>query len=189
MKARERILITARHIHDEDGVDAVTMRAVASRLGLTPMALYRHFRDKEDLLEELSEAGFGVLAEYLRTPSQRSRKARSLVLIDRFLDFALEQPRLYELMFLRRRRRARSFPHDFAAHRSMTFDLLRDVVALEMAGGHLRRDDAVAVTLTIWAHAHGLISMFTLGRFGDDAAAFRTLYTRSMKRIYEGLRP
>ncbi|HWW59723.1 MAG TPA: WHG domain-containing protein, partial [Thermoanaerobaculia bacterium] len=73
------------------------------------------------------------------------------------------------------------------AHRSATFDLLRTAVEEDMAAGRMRRDDTLETALTIWAHAHGLISMFTLGRFGDDAAAFRKLYARSMRRLITGL--
>lgn len=40
---------------EEHGLDAVSMRRVASRLGVTPMALYHHVRNKDDLLDSLVE--------------------------------------------------------------------------------------------------------------------------------------
>jgi AcrR family transcriptional regulator len=40
---------------EQQGLDAVSMRAVAQRLGVTPMALYHHVRDKQDLLDGLVE--------------------------------------------------------------------------------------------------------------------------------------
>ena len=48
---RERILLVATAIADEDGVDAVTMRAVASRLGVEAMSLYNHVAGKDDILD------------------------------------------------------------------------------------------------------------------------------------------
>lgn len=50
---RQRILDAALAIADERGLDAVTMRAVAARVGVTAMALYPHVRSKEDLLDGL----------------------------------------------------------------------------------------------------------------------------------------
>lgn len=50
---RPEILDAALAIADERGLDAVSMRAVAQRLGLTPMALYGYFRNKEELLDGL----------------------------------------------------------------------------------------------------------------------------------------
>ncbi|MET8099559.1 TetR/AcrR family transcriptional regulator [Streptomyces sp. NPDC005236] len=48
---REEILDAALGIADVQGVDAVSMRAVADRVGVTPMALYRHVKDKAALLD------------------------------------------------------------------------------------------------------------------------------------------
>ena len=46
-------------IADEDGLSAVTMSAVAARIGLTTMALYRYFPNKEALLDAIVDAGLG----------------------------------------------------------------------------------------------------------------------------------
>ncbi|HKF18096.1 MAG TPA: TetR/AcrR family transcriptional regulator [Candidatus Dormibacteraeota bacterium] len=46
---RDAIVQRALEIGDEEGLEAVSVRRVASDLGVTPMALYRHVRDKNDL--------------------------------------------------------------------------------------------------------------------------------------------
>ncbi|MFD7685385.1 TetR/AcrR family transcriptional regulator [Streptomyces sp. NPDC059781] len=48
--SREEIIGTARRIVEEGGVDRLTMRRLATEVGSTPMALYHHVRDKEELL-------------------------------------------------------------------------------------------------------------------------------------------
>ena len=50
---KEQVVRAALQIADAQGLDAVTMRAVGARLGVTPMALYRHVVDKEALLDEV----------------------------------------------------------------------------------------------------------------------------------------
>lgn len=52
---REMVLTTALQLADDEGVAALTMRAVAQRLGVTPMALYRHVGDKQALLDGVVE--------------------------------------------------------------------------------------------------------------------------------------
>src|SRR6185436_5695845 len=55
----DEVVQTAVEIADEEGLSAVTMNAVAARLGLTTMALYRYFPSKETLLDAIVDAGMG----------------------------------------------------------------------------------------------------------------------------------
>ena len=60
---KDEILAAALALADEAGLEAVTMRAVAARVGITPMALYRHVADKESLLDgvlETAVTGIGL---------------------------------------------------------------------------------------------------------------------------------
>jgi AcrR family transcriptional regulator len=57
---RERVVAEAVTVIGADGVDALSMRALASRLGVVPGALYRHVRNKEELHDLVLD---GVLAE------------------------------------------------------------------------------------------------------------------------------
>lgn len=58
--SRASVVDRALQIGTADGLDAVTLRRLAADLGVTPMALYRHFRDKQDLINAMTEA---VLAD------------------------------------------------------------------------------------------------------------------------------
>jgi AcrR family transcriptional regulator len=61
MKATEstskRIATAARRLLDKEGVEGVTMRRVAKAVGITPMALYRHYPDRAGLLNALADEG------------------------------------------------------------------------------------------------------------------------------------
>jgi AcrR family transcriptional regulator len=52
---RTAVLAASLEVADEEGLAAVTMQAVADRLGVTPMALYRHVTNKADLLDGVVE--------------------------------------------------------------------------------------------------------------------------------------
>ena len=51
----------ALKLADADGLDALTIRKLAQHLGVTPMALYWHFRSKEDLLEGMADQVWGEI--------------------------------------------------------------------------------------------------------------------------------
>jgi AcrR family transcriptional regulator len=58
---RERVLLTAVELADEGGIDAVSMRKLGQRLGVEAMAIYRHVRDKDDLLDGLIEVALAEI--------------------------------------------------------------------------------------------------------------------------------
>ncbi len=62
---RATVLRASLAIADERGIDTLTMQAVAERLGVTPMALYRHVESKQDLLDGIVES----LLEEIPSPS------------------------------------------------------------------------------------------------------------------------
>lgn len=59
---RDAVLRAGLDLADEGGLDAVTLRAVAERLDVTPMALYRHVAGKPDLLDGMADALYAELA-------------------------------------------------------------------------------------------------------------------------------
>ncbi|HEY6688059.1 MAG TPA: TetR/AcrR family transcriptional regulator C-terminal domain-containing protein [Propionibacteriaceae bacterium] len=66
---RERILAAAITVADREGLGALSMRRIAAELNVGPMSLYRHVRDKDDLLNGMMDAAF---AEWRVSPPQRN---------------------------------------------------------------------------------------------------------------------
>lgn len=58
----DAIVAEARAVADADGLDAISMRVLADRLGCTPRALYRHVTDKEEVLELLADRALATLS-------------------------------------------------------------------------------------------------------------------------------
>jgi AcrR family transcriptional regulator len=95
---RQRILDAALAIADEQGLAAVTMRAVAARVGVTAMALYPHVRSKEDLLDGL----VGRLLTELSLPDPAKPWQDRLREIGRSLrETARRHPAVMPLLFAR----------------------------------------------------------------------------------------
>ena len=129
------ILVAARELLDREGLAAVAMRPVAELVGITPMAIYRHYADRASLLNAVADEGFHELAtrvQILQLKGDVEHRLRQVA--DVFLDAALQFPNLYELMFLVPREGARVYPEDFKAGRSPTFNPTVNI----LAGGDVR---------------------------------------------------
>jgi AcrR family transcriptional regulator len=75
-----KILSAARRLLSKHGSDSITMRRVAHAVGITPMAIYRHFPDRDALLNSLANEGFADLTSRLSRNNRdgtRPRAARS----------------------------------------------------------------------------------------------------------------
>jgi len=183
-----KIARAARRLLDEDGPDGVTMRRVAKAVRMTPMALYRHFPDRAGMLNALADAGFEDFADRLSgAPSGGSWEARITWILDRWLDFALENPQLFELMFLRRRTGARRFPEDFRAGLSPTANVMDAAIEEGMRRGLLRDDDAWEITFEMGALLQGLLMLYLGGRISGTDGDFRALCHRSLRRYLDGI--
>ena len=184
-----RIASAARRLLDREGTEAVSMRRVAQAVGITPMAIYRHYPNRAALLNVLADAGFRELAAAV---SERNFtggiEARLAKMADIYLLHALDNPRLFELMFLNKREGARRYPHDFKAGRSPTANPMAEVVLEGMRAGNFRKDDHWEITFEMGALSHGLIMLYLGGRIDATPARFRALYRRSFHRYLHALR-
>ncbi|HEY5304232.1 MAG TPA: TetR family transcriptional regulator [Acidimicrobiales bacterium] len=64
---RTQVLSAAFDVVDRDGLDALTIRHLAAQLGVTPMALYWHFADKQALLDALVDSMWADAKDHLAT--------------------------------------------------------------------------------------------------------------------------
>ena len=185
----QKIAGAARRLLDKEGTEGVTMRRVASAIGMTPMALYRHYPNRDGLLNTLADAGFAELSEKLARLRLTGGTERQLSrIVDVFLDYAFAYPRLFELMFLARREGARRYPDDFKARRSPTANVSADVFARAMEVGEFRRDDVWEIVFETGAMIQGLVMLYLGGRIAMTEEGFRALCHRSLGRYVHGIR-
>jgi AcrR family transcriptional regulator len=185
----QKIATAARRLLDREGAEAVTMRRVAEAVGITPMAVYRHYADRAGLLNALANEGFAELARRLATQRFSVDIERRLTkMANIYLEHALENPRLFELMFLKPREGARRYPRDFKLGDSPTANLLAEVIREGVDSGYLRKDDTWEIVFEIGALSHGLILLYLGGRIGLSRARFRDFYRRSFRRYIHGIR-
>lgn len=170
------------------------MRELARSVGVTAPALYKYYESKERLLHDVLGQGFQRFAQYLYRGLSGATPLERLVLASEgYLDFALEHPRLYELMYAAPDTVGMArLPQEIEAMGSAIGQYWKDRVRECMDAGLLQPGDPEAVSMTFWAHAHGLLTLFLrsrLTRGGDplDQAHFREFWGQSGMRLLQGM--
>ncbi len=187
---RERLLFHARDLYLAGGTAAVSVREVARRAGVSAAAVYRHFDGRNALLATVCEAGFHRFATYLmRCLSARTPRERILGCSAQYLAFGLEHPQDYRVMFLSPAEEVAVFLPKGGPEAAPTFQFLVDRVRECQEAGVLRAGEPTAAALAIWAHVHGLVSLWISGQLahGRSEAQFRSMYHGAVQRLLEGM--
>jgi AcrR family transcriptional regulator len=161
---RERILQTAEALLEAEGLQALSLREVARRAGVTHQAPYHHFADRESILAELTAQGFEELARRLTRANAATTGPRQNLMLSgaAYVGYALEHPGIFSIMFRRELCDARRFPAAMAASESAYKELLR-LVALQHGGAQ-----DPALVSTYWALVHGLASLLIDSPLSDQ---------------------
>ena len=186
---REKILACACDLYLTDGLDGFSMRKLARSLGVTAPALYRHYESRERVLLDVVGEGYRQLIQYLhralqgRTPEERFRIAG-----EGYLEFALRHPRYYEVLFMGvELLRVDDVPEEITAQGCAVGQFWNDRVRECIEAGLLREGDPEAIGMSLWSHAHGLISLYLKGMLPIGEDALRLLYRTSSARVLMGL--
>ncbi len=153
------ILTAARDLLAEGGLEALSMRAVAARVGTTPTAIYHYFQSKEDLVGQVVARGFQQSEEHLWRaiePFPVGSIERLAVLGEGYIRFALEHQPYFKVIFGIRMDQPRKL--DEVPGRG-GYGVLRHCVIDAMEAGTIRKADPDIVVLYLWSIVHGLVTI------------------------------
>jgi AcrR family transcriptional regulator len=172
---RAKLIACSIEILEVEGLEALTLRAAARAAGVSHMAPYRHFTDKEALLASVAETGFRDLATQMNKAATAGSKPKvKLKAIGRaYVRFAVRRPALYRLMFGPAIVGKGRFPGLTEAGNT-AFQCCADAVTAALQGGRMGRpEDNRVVAIATWSLVHGLASLLIDGRIalpdGADA--------------------
>ncbi len=189
------ILEAARDLLAEGGIDALSMRAVAARVGVSATAIYNYFENKQALVQSVISIGFERFDEYLLEavagrPEGSAERLEALG--DAYIRFALENREYFRVLFAIHA----ELPRDIEElPEGGGYALFRQSVVDAMNGGTIRQTDPDLVVLYLWTLVHGLVTLL-LGckpnarcrHSGEDLDA-HDLFARFGEFVYLGLRP
>lgn len=186
------LIEAANKIILRDGADALSLRAIAAEVGVSHMAPYAHFKNKKELINSITEAGFIKMAETMEAVAGKLKQDKKnlspgqLVLAygATYLEFATANPQLYRLMLGQVETRGlknkkddsdKSADSDFINSSFMEstkrpFILLREAFALRGDD----KDRVQAQALGAWSMVHGMAALIIEGHISiPDGMSFK----------------
>lgn len=159
------ILESARKLFLEKGIEQTTIRNIAEAIDYSVGTVYVYYKDKNAILHALHQQGFLQLSQTFAPLQAVANPMERLKAMGRlYLQFAEENPDMYDLMFITRA------PISFLDHSDNeewkegqgAFDALKHTVKECIEQGffpHHTLDDLEPVSMCIWAQVHGLVSL------------------------------
>ena len=168
---RQALVEATLSLIEEKGPLGFTLAEAARAAGVTPAAPYRHFRGRDELIEEVARQGFVIFAERLERAYASGGPSALTALFETgraYLEFARSSPGYYVAMFESGVAIAGNPDLALAADRAMAVL----VGATSRLAAHLppeRRPPPTMMANHIWALSHGVVELFARGRPGARA--------------------
>jgi len=167
---RQALVESTLRLIEEKGPLGFTLAEAARAAGVSPAAPYRHFRGREDLIEEVARQGFVMFAERLQASAARGPSSLAALFATggAYLDFARQHPGYYQAMFESGVEIAGNPELALAADRALAV-LIEVAARLAAQLPPERRPPPTMVANHIWAFSHGVVELFGRGRPGARA--------------------
>jgi len=165
-RLRGEILAAAEALLIETGDEsAVSIRAIADRVGVTPPSIYRHFADKEALLRAVCREVFVRLDDTLEKAATGATNPFDELLRkgQAYIQFGLAHPENYRILFMLKQ--THEAPPDGVADADLpgsnAFLHLQDTIqrVLELGGPDAPKPDPYTMTCSVWTAVHGITSL------------------------------
>lgn len=195
---KQKILETALDLMCEDGFDSLSMRKLATRIGMTAANIYNYYENKDELYLVIQTNGFRMLVERFAEiagfhcgPSEKIRK-----MMRAYVDFGTGKPDYYEIMFSRNTPKFadyRGTPMEAAATIEKQTALkvadiaCRTILEFRNSGNMISDDDAHYLTLLAWSTLHGIVNLYNsrvLQETTDDADRFIERFLDDLTRHF-----
>lgn len=184
---RDALIEAAHQLVSEKGVDGFTMADACRAAGVSTAAPYRHFSDREDLINALAEKGFDMLADLTRVARDVHPEGSvdSIVAMGQaYVKFACDEPALFRIMF---GRHANS--HDSGQIDSECFGVLLEAVQWFVTANPKVGQPLFDVAVPLWTIVHGAASLLIDRNFAVIApdTDVDALVDRTTRHFFNGM--
>ncbi|MEM7025562.1 MAG: TetR/AcrR family transcriptional regulator [Pseudomonadota bacterium] len=187
---REALLDAAHKLLGEKGVEGFTLADACRLAGVSTAAPYRHFSDRDAVLDALVSRGFQNLEAAMRARAEGYTEGsidRIVAIGQAYVAFAVDEPALFRVMF------RRPPEHDPTSPMALDGDscfgaVLEALTALQEQRG-LKSDDLLDLAMPLWAVVHGVANLMIDGAFERKAPGVdaEQLIDRTTRRFFAGL--
>jgi AcrR family transcriptional regulator len=188
---RRTLIDASVEVITKDGIDALTLRTLAIKAGVSSGAPYHHFADRADLLLAIAQAGFEMLGQAMvasRDAAAPDASARLAAMGQAYVTFALTHAGHFRVMF--RGDTKAPLTQGLSASSGQTFDLLVQVIQDCQRAGTAPPGDPQPLVLAAWSAVHGMATLWldgSLPRTQLDPAILVPVVTNLISQMFAAL--
>lgn len=181
---RDRLCDVAEEKFAAHGADGVTLRELADALGVSPMTPYRYFKDKDAILAAVRVRAFNRFAEAMEAAETKRSVRKAAFTGVLYVDWAMQNPAAYRLMFDTQQPTASNYPDLVAAMTRARGTMTAVWKHLKSEGGFT--GDIETAGHLMWAAQHGVVMLQLAGLLKPSQDA-RKLAKRMIEAIARDL--
>ena len=165
LEMRQLIIKTAMQLFTQNGIENVSIRAIAEKIEYSPGSIYSYFKDKGEIIHAIHAEGFEKLYALQRTLDGIQDPVDKLARMgELYMKFALENKDYYDLMFIAKGVAEKIFEKQEWDVGQRSYDYLRDTVKDCIEHGNIVNTDVDSATFAIWGFVHGMAALIIRGR-------------------------
>lgn len=190
---RKLIIESATRLFLEQGYEKTSIRNIADDIEYSPATIYLYFKEKDEIFFVIHEQGFELLnKEFSRFANIENPLERLNVIGHSYLQFAIDNPDYYDLMFIMRAPLNEIACHEKWDAGDHAFNSLLRTIEECMAQNLISLTDPNLAAMTVWSYAHGLASLYIRQRFQSmqmcDNSFLKPMLTQSMDYFLKSMR-
>lgn len=190
---RKLIIESATKLFLDQGYEKTSIRNIADDIEYSPATIYLYFKEKDEIFFVLHEQGFDILNKVFANCAVIVNPFERLTALGNcYIQFAIENPDYYDLMFIMRAPLNEIACHDKWEAGNCAFNFLLDTVRECIGEDLISATNEHLVAMTIWSYSHGLVSLYIRERFKimnmGDESFLKDMLNQSMDYFLKALK-